>query len=44
MSSDYFHGFLDMLLGLGNAVGVGLLTASMEGAGWSSLESASGGT
>ncbi|BCN42668.1 hypothetical protein [Prescottella equi] len=43
MSSDYFDGFLDMLLGLGNVTMVGLLTASMEGAGWSSLNSASGG-
>ncbi|MFM1722981.1 hypothetical protein ABEU20_001542 [Rhodococcus sp. PAM 2766] len=43
MSSDYFDGFLDGLLGLGNAVFVGLITASMEGAGWSSLNSASAG-
>ncbi|BCN77316.1 hypothetical protein [Prescottella equi] len=43
MSSDYFHGILDMLRTLGNVVGIGLLTASMEGAGWSSLNSASGG-
>lgn len=43
MSSDYFDGFLDMLSGFGNVVFVGLITASMQGAGWSSLNSASGG-
>ncbi len=43
MSSDYYHGMVQLLNGLLTAGVMGLYVASMEGAGFQSLDMITGG-